>query len=284
MGLNWADHTVEIEAPIETCFDAIVDYETFPGWQSAVASIEVRDRHENGLGRRVSLFIEAMAQKVDYTLAYDYDRPTRIGWSFVEGHGVDDIDGEYTFEDLGGGRTRATYRLGIDPSLPIPGMIARRVHRLTLKRSVEELKAEAERRHAAAAADAGPPRPAPEPVAAPPEHAPEPVATPPAPEPVPPPGAPAEPPALPPAPPPITPSPEPVHRASDGDSSTAPTAEALGSATKLGKDLAAGAIGLARGAATTAVGLGREVAEVAIGRLERLLERERSKSDERERD
>ncbi len=34
MGMNWAEHTVEIEAPIELCFEAIVDYETFPGWQS----------------------------------------------------------------------------------------------------------------------------------------------------------------------------------------------------------------------------------------------------------
>ena len=30
MGLNWAEHTVEIAAPIDTCFAAIIDYETFP--------------------------------------------------------------------------------------------------------------------------------------------------------------------------------------------------------------------------------------------------------------
>ena len=36
MGLNWAEHTEEIAAPVETCFDAIVDYESFPRWQNAV--------------------------------------------------------------------------------------------------------------------------------------------------------------------------------------------------------------------------------------------------------
>ena len=43
MGLNWAEHTVEIDAPIETCFDAITDYETFPSWQGAVVDTEVLD-------------------------------------------------------------------------------------------------------------------------------------------------------------------------------------------------------------------------------------------------
>ncbi len=55
MGLNWAEHTVEIEAPIQTCFDAITDYETFPSWQSAVVDTEVLDWDEQGRGKRVRL-------------------------------------------------------------------------------------------------------------------------------------------------------------------------------------------------------------------------------------
>jgi len=38
-GLNWAEHTIEIDAPIETCFEAIVDYESFPEWQRAVVAL-----------------------------------------------------------------------------------------------------------------------------------------------------------------------------------------------------------------------------------------------------
>src|SRR4029450_13795839 len=121
MGINWAEHTVEIEAPIEVCFDAIVDYESFPRWQSAVISTEVLSRDSAGLGEKVRLFLSAKGQKVDYTLDYRYERPTEIRWDFVEGHGVDDVDGSYTFADSGGGKTRATYNLGIDPSLPVPG-------------------------------------------------------------------------------------------------------------------------------------------------------------------
>src|SRR5215210_2786268 len=148
MGLNWAEHTVEIAAPIETCFAAITDYETFPKWQGAVVDTEVLDWDTEGRGKVVRLFIDAKVRKVDYTLDYRYDRPERIEWDFVEGNGINGADGHYLFEDLGDGRTRATYKLGLEVGIPMPGMVARRVHKQTLKASVEDLKREAERRHA----------------------------------------------------------------------------------------------------------------------------------------
>lgn len=149
MGLNWAEHTEEIDAPIETCFEAITDYESFPRWQDAVDSVEVLSLTEDGIGQDVRLFIDAKIRKIDYVLRYSYDRPTGIHWDFVEGNGMRDCDGAYTLEQLGSGRTRATYKLGADPELPVPGMILRRTHKQLVKRSVEDLKAEAERRHRA---------------------------------------------------------------------------------------------------------------------------------------
>ncbi|MGH2955805.1 MAG: SRPBCC family protein, partial [Solirubrobacterales bacterium] len=146
MGLNWAEHTVEIAAPIETCFEAITDYETFPSWQGAVVSTEVIDREKSGLGRRVKLVVDAKVRKVDYTLDYRYDRPERIEWDFVEGNGINDADGHYLFEKLDDGRTRATYKFGLEVGIPLPGPVARRAHKQTLKGSVEDLKREAERR------------------------------------------------------------------------------------------------------------------------------------------
>jgi uncharacterized membrane protein len=150
MGLNWADHTVEIDAPIDTCFAAIIDYETFPSWQGAVVDTEVLDWDSKGRGKRVRLFVDAKVRKVDYTLDYSYDEPTRIEWDFVEGNGINGADGHYLFEDLGNDRTRATYKLGLEVGIPLPGPVARRAHKTTLKGSVEDLKKEAERRAASA--------------------------------------------------------------------------------------------------------------------------------------
>lgn len=166
MGMNWAEHTTEIEAPIETSFETIVDYESFPGWQDAVDSVEVLSRTKDGLGENVRLFVDAKVRKIDYQLRYSYARPTEIRWEFVDGNGMGDMDGVYTLESLGPARTRATYKLGADPEIPVPGMVLRRTHKTLVKRSVEDLKAEAERRHAA-----GPREAAAEPEAAAPEAA-----------------------------------------------------------------------------------------------------------------
>ncbi len=160
MGMNWAEHTTEIEAPVETSFDAIVDYESFPGWQDAVDSVEVLSRTGDGLGENVRLFVDAKVRKIDYTVRYSYDRPTEIRWDFVEGNGMRDVDGVYTLESIGPERTRATYKFGADPEIPVPGMVLRRTHKALVKRSVEDLKAEAERRHAAGAPAAQPEQPA----------------------------------------------------------------------------------------------------------------------------
>ena len=149
MGLNWAEHTEEIEAPVEICFDAIVDYESFSRWQDSVDSVEVIGRTPEGLGQDVRLFVDAKIRKIDYVLRYSYTRPTEIRWDFVEGNGMRDCDGAYTLEPLGPERTRATYNLGADPELPVPGMILRRTHKQLVRRSVEDLRDEAERRHAA---------------------------------------------------------------------------------------------------------------------------------------
>jgi uncharacterized membrane protein len=151
MGLNWAEHTVEIAAPIQTCFDAITDYETFPKWQGVVVDTEVLDWDEQGRGKRVRLVVDAKVRKVDYTLDYRYEEPERIEWDFVEGNGINAADGHYLFEDLGGDRTRATYKFGLEVGIPLPGPVARRAHRSTLKSSVEDLKREAERRAASSA-------------------------------------------------------------------------------------------------------------------------------------
>jgi uncharacterized membrane protein len=151
MGLNWAEHTVEIDAPIETCFAAIIDYETFPSWQGAVVDTEVLDWDAKGRGKRVRLFIDAKVRKVDYTLDYSYDEPERVEWDFVEGNGINAADGHYLFEDLGNDRTRATYKLGLEVGIPLPGPVARRAHKTTLKGSVEDLRKEAERRAAQSA-------------------------------------------------------------------------------------------------------------------------------------
>jgi hypothetical protein len=145
MGLSHAEQSIEIAASPEACFAAITDYETFPEWQEAVLATEVDERYPDGLGKVVEVHVDAKLRHVRYRLRYHYDRPRRIWWDFLDGDGIEQIEGEYRFEPRGA-RTLATYRLGIDPGVPVPGFIARRLNEGVMKRSVEDLKREVERR------------------------------------------------------------------------------------------------------------------------------------------
>jgi Polyketide cyclase / dehydrase and lipid transport len=145
MGISSAEHTVRVAASPEACFDAGVDYETFPDWQQAVITAEVMERDGDGLGTLVRFEVDAKLRRISYTLRYHYERPARVWWDFVEGDGVEAIEGEYLFEPVDDD-TEATYRLGIDPGIPMPGLIARRLSHGVMRRSLDDLRREVERR------------------------------------------------------------------------------------------------------------------------------------------
>jgi Polyketide cyclase / dehydrase and lipid transport len=145
MGITRAEQRLEIPASREACFDAIVDFETYPEWQNAVLRAEVVESYEDGLGKVVELCVDAKVREVTYRLLYHYQPPGKLWWDFVEGHGVEYIDGEYLFEPRDGA-TLATYRLGVDPGVPVPGFIAKRLNEGVMARAVRDLRDEVVRR------------------------------------------------------------------------------------------------------------------------------------------
>lgn len=147
MAIRRGSQSIEIDAPIETCFATIVDYESFPEWQRAVRSVEVVDRDDAGRGEVVGFQVDLGVRRVGYRLRYHYEPPVRVWWDFLDGDFARDIDGDYRFE-RSGERTRATYSISLRPAVPLPGFIARRLEGEMMKRSVEDLKREAERRAA----------------------------------------------------------------------------------------------------------------------------------------
>jgi ribosome-associated toxin RatA of RatAB toxin-antitoxin module len=128
-----------IEGTPQQCFDALVDYESFPDWQRAVKSVEVLSRDGDGLGEEVEFEIDAKLRTVRYRLRYSYEEPHRITWDYVEGD-VKDVDGEFLLEDQGDGTTLATYMLALDAGVWLPGRLARVLNDQVMKGSVEDLR------------------------------------------------------------------------------------------------------------------------------------------------
>jgi ribosome-associated toxin RatA of RatAB toxin-antitoxin module len=145
VGLHQAEQSESIAAPPGACFDALCDYESYPDWQQAVESVDVLQRDADGRASLVRFEIDAKVRRVSYTLNYRYEEPARIWWDMAEGD-VAGVEGEYVLEPDGAGGTMATYRLGIDPGVPVPGLIAKRLTKGVMRRSVTDLRDEVERR------------------------------------------------------------------------------------------------------------------------------------------
>ena len=120
----------------QECFDAVVDFETYPEWQSAVRSVDVQSR--DAATAVVAFEVDAKVKTVRYTLRYHLDEgPERIWWELVEGD-ISNVDGEYVFEPEDDG-TRATYRLDIDVGRFVPGPVKKVLTDNVMKTSVHEL-------------------------------------------------------------------------------------------------------------------------------------------------
>jgi uncharacterized membrane protein len=148
MGNIKGDRTVEIDAPIERCYEIAADIENAPDWQGSLKDVEVLERD----GERRALVVEtesdAKVKSVRAVLRFSYDPPTGIRWVQEKGD-TKSLTGSWSFEDLGGGRTRATYALEADPGRML-GMLLRgpaetKVRDFLVGNAADGLKEKAER-------------------------------------------------------------------------------------------------------------------------------------------
>ena len=147
MGKMDGTATAEIAAPIERCYEIAADVENATEWQGSLRDVEVLERD----GERRPLVVEtesdAKVKHVKAVLRFSYDPPTGIRWVQEKGD-TKSLTGWWTFEDLGGGRTRATYGLEADPGrmlgILLRGPVEGRVRDFLLGGAAEGLKEKAE--------------------------------------------------------------------------------------------------------------------------------------------
>jgi uncharacterized membrane protein len=141
------DRTVEIDAPIQRCFDIAADIEHSPKWQGSLRDVEVLSKDADGRAEVVETESDAKVKTVRARLRFSYSEPTRIEWVQEKGE-VKSLRGWWDLEELGGDRTRATYALEVDPGRML-GMLLRGptegvVKNFLLGGAAEGLKREAE--------------------------------------------------------------------------------------------------------------------------------------------
>jgi uncharacterized protein YndB with AHSA1/START domain len=113
MGTVKGTASTEIEAPIEAVYAAAADVEASPRWQSEIKVSDCIERDRDGNQVLVHMETDAKVRRVGSELRFSYEEPSRISWVQEEGD-LKSIEGSWELEDLGGGRTRATYQVEVD--------------------------------------------------------------------------------------------------------------------------------------------------------------------------
>ena len=146
-GSSWID----IDASIEHCFGIIADVERAPEWQGAMQKAQALEYDAHGRPVLVETHVHAIVATVTLWLRFDYCEPTGMRWTRERGD-LKSLSGAWQLEDLGGGRTRATYSLEIELNRTlrllrqgVRGPAEAKVRELLTNRPVEGLKREAER-------------------------------------------------------------------------------------------------------------------------------------------
>jgi ribosome-associated toxin RatA of RatAB toxin-antitoxin module len=115
--------TAEIRAPIDTVWALVEDVERAPEWQGGLKAMHALKRDGDGQAILCETESDAKVRTIKSTVRFSYNGPTTLSWTQEKGE-LKSVDGRWELEDLGGERTRATYKLDVELGRML-GMIIR---------------------------------------------------------------------------------------------------------------------------------------------------------------
>jgi ribosome-associated toxin RatA of RatAB toxin-antitoxin module len=105
----------EIEAPIERVWEVVADVEGWPEWQATITEIDIEERDAANRPALCEVVFDAKVQTIRTVQRLRYESPHHLSFTQERGS-LKSLRGSWTLEDLGGGRTRATYALDVELS------------------------------------------------------------------------------------------------------------------------------------------------------------------------
>src|SRR5436190_17113170 len=137
-----ADQTtssIAIDATPAEVMAVIADFPAYPEWAQGMKSAEVVDEGNGTRADQVHFELEAAPIKDSYTLAYDWNGDSAVTWELVEGRMLKAMEGAYVLRPSGAG-TEVTYRLAVELSIPMIGMLRRKAEKVIIDTALKGLK------------------------------------------------------------------------------------------------------------------------------------------------
>ena len=138
-----ADQTtsdITVDAGPAAVMAVIADFSSYPEWATGVKQAEVLEDGPDGRAAQVRFLLDAAPIKDEYTLAYDWDDDRQVTWTLVKGKVLKGMDGAYVLDEGTDGVTTVTYRLAVDVSIPMIGMLRRKAEKVIINAALEGLK------------------------------------------------------------------------------------------------------------------------------------------------
>jgi len=106
--------SADIEAPIDAVWAIVQDVDRWPEWQGTLGALRALDHDREQRATVCQIQLDAKVKQIAMKLRCDYQPPTRMSFQRQSGD-LDSLAGSWQLEDLGDGRTRATYELVVNP-------------------------------------------------------------------------------------------------------------------------------------------------------------------------
>jgi len=132
--------SIVIAAEPERVMAVIADFDSYPQWAQGVKSAEVVQPGTDGRAEQVHFELDASPIKDSYTLSYDWNGDASVVWTLVEGRMLRAMDGAYELARKADGNTEVTYRLAVDISIPMIGMLRRKAEKVIIDTALKGLK------------------------------------------------------------------------------------------------------------------------------------------------
>lgn len=115
--------STEIDAPLDRVWAVVEDVLSAPDWQGGLVAVSPLERDSEGRPTLVESESDVKVRHVKTQVRFSYGPPTRLSWTQEKGD-LKSVEGSWTLEDLGDGRTGVTYTLEADPGRVL-GMLIR---------------------------------------------------------------------------------------------------------------------------------------------------------------
>lgn len=129
---------IHVDAPASDVMSVVADVAAYPEWANGIKSAEVLEADTEGRPAQARFRVEAGPIRDTYVVGYVW-HDDEVSWSLVSAEVFTALDGSYTFAPAAGG-TEVSYRLTVDLSMPMIGLLKRKAERAVVDTALKDLK------------------------------------------------------------------------------------------------------------------------------------------------